>query len=417
MKPDKFNVNILYIHKFISGCLPIYAFYMILFLNRGLSVTDAALLLALWSLFTILAEIPSGVLADRWNRKNMIVIATILHGLCFVVWYFSYSFLMFAGGFALWAISDAFSSGTEEGLIYDNLVYDGDENSFTKIYGKAKFFANVGIFTGIASGGILVSFISIELMAVISAVICFINAIIATRLREKNFYSERLKNTDSMNGDTESMDGDKESPDDAGLGFFRTFKEALLFIKGSRVATISILFIILFANLGSYLDEFDALIINDFGLDLIWVSILLTIRTVFVAMGDLLAPKVQTRINSISKIALSGGFGFILLLVFSFIWNQYAALIFGFSFMILAITEILLINILQSEIKEEGRATVMSFVGVGSNMAMICLSVIYGFLADIFTLQQVYIFLSVYGIVGGLGFFFVASKKNINQKT
>ena len=396
----KFNVKILYTHKFISGCMPIYAFYMILFLDRGLYVTDAALLLALWSLFTILAEFPSGVLADRWNRKNMIVIASILHGSCFVLWYFSDTFLMFTGGFALWAISDAFSSGTEEGLIYDNLLFDGDEDKFTKIYGKAKFFANTGVFVGIASGGLLVSFINIEDMALISAVICFVNAFIAAFLREKNLYSERLKDMGPSN----------ENP----IGFFRTFKDAFMFVKGNKIAAISILFIIFFANLGSYLDEFDALIINDFGLDLIWVSILLTIRTVFVALGDLLAPKIQSRINSINKIALFSGFAFILLIIFSFIWNQYVVLIFGLSFMILAIAEILLINILQTEIKEEGRATIMSFVGIGANMAMIILSVVYGFLANIFTLQQVYLFLSSYGIIGGLGFFVLSGKEKID---
>jgi len=390
-KSKRFNPKMLYTHKFISGCMPIYAFYMILFLDRGISVTDAALLLALWSLFTILAEFPSGVLADRWNRRNMIAIGCVLHGACFVVWYFSHSFFLFAVGFALWAIACAFSSGTEEGLIFDNLKSEGNEESFTKIYGRANFYANTGVFVGIASGGLLVSFISIEMMSLISAAVCFINVIFAMLIREKNLYLERLE---------ESRKSGEES-----IGFFKTFKDAGIFIKGSKIALASILFLVFFASLGSYLDEFDALIINDFGLNLIWVSILLTIRTVFVALGDLLAPRVQKWISSIGKIFLLSGFAFVLLLIFAIIWNHYIVLVFGLAFMILTVAEILLINILQSEIKEEGRATVMSFVSVGGNAAMILLSVIYGLLAGIFSLQQVYLILSLYGILGGLGFF------------
>lgn len=174
-----FNVKLLYIYKFISQCLPIYAFYTILFIERGMSVTDVAVLMALWSVFTIVFEVPSGILADRWNRRNMLAIAAVLQGLCFVIWFFSHTFLMFAVGFVFWAIAGAFTSGTEEGLTYDNLKSDGCEDSFAKVYGKARFYANIGIIVGIVSAGIMASFISIGTIALISAAICFVNVVSA----------------------------------------------------------------------------------------------------------------------------------------------------------------------------------------------------------------------------------------------
>ena len=379
-----FHTKALYIYKFISQCLPIYAFYTILFIERGKSVTDIAILIALWSVFTILVEIPSGILADRWNRRNMLAIAAVLQGFCFIIWFFSHTFLMFALGFAFWAISGAFTSGTEEGLIYDNLKSDGHEEDFTKVYGKAQFYANVGTIVGIASAGLMASFLSIELIALISAAICFANVFFALQIREKNFYSERLKGEFT--------------------GFWETLREAGAFLKGSKLASISILFLVLFASLGSYLDEFDALIINDWERSNIWVSAILTIRFVFVALGDILAPLVQKKISSMKQLFLLGGLACMLLLSFSLLWNQYALLLFGLSFLVMTVTEILLVNTLQNEIKEEGRATTMSFYGIGQNVAMICFSVIYALLAGIFTLQQVYLILAIYGIVGGLGF-------------
>lgn len=380
-----FHVKALYIYKFISQCLPIYAFYTILFIERGKTVTDIAVLIALWSGFSILFEIPSGILADRWNRRNMLAIGAALQGVCFIIWFFSHSFLMFAFGFAFWAIGGAFTSGTEEGLIYDNLKSDGREEDFTKVYGKAQFYANVGTIVGIASAGVIASFISIEVIALLSAAICFFNVIFALQIREKNFYSERM--------------------DEASTGFFETFKEAGSFIKGSRIALVSILFLVLFASLGGYLDEFDALIINDFQLSNIWVSVILTVRFAFIALGDILAPMVQKKISSIRQIFLLGGLACVVLTVFALIWNQYVILVFGLAFMLMAITEILLVNALQNEIKEEGRATVMSFYGIGQNIGMICLGLVYALLAGIFTLQQVYLIISIYGIVGGLGFY------------
>jgi len=358
-----------------------------------MSVTEIAVLMALWSVFTIVFEVPSGVLADRWSRRNLLAMAAALQGLCFIIWFFSHTFIMFTIGFAFWAVAEAFTSGTEEGLIYDNLKSYGSEEGFTKLYGKAQFYANAGTIVGVASAGILVSFISIETIALISAAICFINVIFALQLEEKNYYSERLS---------------KES-----IGFFETIKEAGNFIKGSGVVLVSIMYLIFFASLGSYLDEFDALIVNDFQISNIWVSVILTVRFVFIALGSALAPFLQKRISSIKQIFLLNGLAFVFLVIFAILWNQYAVLLFGLAFMVMAITGILLINALQKEIKEEGRATVMSFYGVGQNAAMICFSLLYALLAEIFTLQQVYIIISIYGFVGGLSFYlFMTFRKN-----
>jgi len=383
-----FNVKLLYIYKFIGQCLPIYAFYAILFIERGMSVTNVAALIALWSAFAIAFEFPSGVLADRWNRRNMLAIAAALNGICFVIWVFSHTFLMFALGFVFWAVAGAFTSGTEEGLIFDNLKSDGREEDFTKVYGKANFYANVGTIAGIVSAGIMVSFISIETLALISAAICFVNVIFALQIREKNLYSEQL---------------DKES-----TGFFDTFKQAGVFIKGSGIALTAILFMVLFASLAGYLDEFDALIINDFGLSHIWISVIFVIRFAFIALGDILAPMVQKKVSSIKQIFLLYGLACVFLTTFAAIWNQYAILIFGLACMVMAIAEILFVNALQNEIKEEGRATVMSFYGVGQNIVMICFSLVFALLAGIFALQHVYIIISVYGIVGALSFYLLS---------
>jgi MFS family permease len=169
--------------------------------------------------------------------------------------------------------------------------------------------------------------------------------------------------------------------------------------------------LVFFASVGSYLDEFDALIANDFNLELFWVSIILTIRLAFVAVGDLLAPIVGKKITTVKGIFLLSGLSYAFLLLFSIIWNQYFLLAFGLSFMILAIAEILLVNILQNEIKEEGRATVMSFYGIGQNLVMILFSLTYALLAGLFALQQVYIIISIFGIVGGVSFYLLSLRR------
>ncbi len=261
------------------------------------------------------------------EQKKYACYSSNVKGLMFHYMVFFHTFLLFATGFVFWAIAGAFTSGTEEGLIYDNLKSDRCEESFTTVYGKAQFYANAGTIVGIASAGIIASFISVESIALISAAICFGNVLFALQIREKNFYSERLSEEHT--------------------GFFETFKKAGTFIIGSGVALVSILFLVFFASIGGYLDEFDALIIIDFQLSEIWVSAILTVRFVFIALGNILAPMVQKKISSIRQIFLLNALACIFLIIFSVIWNHYVIPIFALSFMLMAITEILFVNALQ----------------------------------------------------------------------
>jgi MFS family permease len=379
-----FRTKLLYAYKFVSECLPIYAFYTLLFLERGVSVGGVAVLVALWSVFSIAFELPSGVLADRWSRRNMLALAALLQGLCFVVWFFAHSFLLFALGFLFWAISGAFSSGTEESLLYDNLKSDGREDDFAKIYGRARFFGSAGALVGIASAGVLAGFLSIEMLSLLSAGICLVCAALALLLREKNYYAERSEQESTR--------------------FLDTFREAAALFRGNARLLAAVLFLVLFAGLGGYLDEFDALIISDFGLGGLWVSGILTVRFVFVALGGLLAPAIGKRISSPRKLFLLSALASVLLGVFSLIWNQYALPLFGLAFLLMAIAEVLLIDAMQREITEEGRATVTSIYGVLENLAMILFCLVYALLTGVLTLQQTYVVISIYGIVGGVGF-------------
>ena len=116
------------------------------------------------------------------------------------------------------------------------------------------------------------------------------------------------------------------------------------------------------------------------------------------------------------EIFFLGGFGCVFLTIFAVIWNQFAILIFGLACMVMAIVEILLVNALQNEIKEEGRATVMSFYSIGQNLFMICFSLVFALLAGMFSLQQVYIFISIYGIIGGLSFYLFSNLAKVTRE-
>ena len=384
---QSFKEKYFYAYKLLNDCLPIYALYAVLFREKGLSLTEISLLFSLWSFVALVSEVPSGVLADRWNRKYLICIAVVLKSICFIIWYFSDTFFMFGAGFVFWGIAGSFTSGTEEGLVYDNLKSESRENEFTKIYGKGRFFSSLGVIAGVVSGGILAYFIPISVISIMSALILVVCFLFALQLKEKNYYSDRLKKEKS--------------------GYFKTLFEATgLCVKNSKIFIGMILLVFIFGITG-YSDEYDALIISDFGLDYIWLSIIFGIRFICIAIGSRFADAVDKKINIKNKTFLLGSAGGVFLLFFSRVWNSHALVIFGIFCMFITIAEIIQINIVQGEINEEGRATVMSLLGVCQNIAMILFSLTYAALSNGYRLKTLYAFISLYCIAGTALLFFI----------
>jgi MFS family permease len=375
-----FDEKYFYTYKFLDNCMPIYALYMIFFREKGLSLFEISLLLSFWSLVSLISEIPSGILADRWNRKYMLFIGTILKAVCYIVWCFSGSFFMFALGFLFWGISSSFMTGTEEGLLYDNLKSENRESDFSKVYGKGRFYSSLGIIVGIISGGILAHFISIRTISIASSVILIINLFFVSILKEKNYYSERLK---------------KES-----IRFFDTFIGAVkICLNNSRLFLGLIILVFVISIISSYSDEYDPLIINDFGLGYIWVSVIMILRFAFIAMGERFASSFEKKFKSKNFVLVFSGLASVLYLIFSIIWNQYALMVFGFLCMIMTVAEVIQIKYIQEGINEEGRTTVMSIYGMLQNVVMIFYSTFLAFLTNAFSLRICYILISVYCII------------------
>nr|WP_239522277.1 MFS transporter [Geodermatophilus sabuli] len=115
--------------------VPYYPLYALLFLDTGLSQAQVSLLFAVWSVTGLLAEVPAGVLADRWSRRGVVVLAGVLQAAAFVVWTAAPAPWTFAVGFGVWGVSGALVSGASEALVYDGLAALGAEGSYARVNG------------------------------------------------------------------------------------------------------------------------------------------------------------------------------------------------------------------------------------------------------------------------------------------
>lgn len=126
----------------IADFVPLYPLYAVLFVERGLSGAEISALFAIWSAVGVAAEIPTGVLADRFSRRSSLVVGGILQALAYAAWTLHPEFAGFAAGFACWGIGGAFVSGASEALLYDGLAAHGASRDFPVVLGR---FTAIGL--------------------------------------------------------------------------------------------------------------------------------------------------------------------------------------------------------------------------------------------------------------------------------
>jgi len=119
----------------------------VLFLReRGISFTEIGTLDSVFAIVVILAEAPTGYLADRIGRKNSLLVSSALGAVASVGFAFSSSFGPFLVLYSLFALDQTFRSGTESAWLYSILRDRFDSDQFAAVRGRGKAL-------GTATGG------------------------------------------------------------------------------------------------------------------------------------------------------------------------------------------------------------------------------------------------------------------------
>lgn len=116
-----------------------YPVFTILFLDYGLSIEQFALLNTVWAVTIVLAEVPSGALADILGRKNLIITTSLLMTAELALLSFvplgnaTLIFWAFLFNRVLSGLAEAMASGADEAIAYDTLVENGLEKEWPRV--------------------------------------------------------------------------------------------------------------------------------------------------------------------------------------------------------------------------------------------------------------------------------------------
>jgi MFS family permease len=346
-----------YLYRFFKDFAFIYAVYVVLFKLRGLSVLEISLLLSLWAALNVVLEIPTGALADRWNRKYMLVLGMLSKAAGFLVWVFANDFVMFALGFLFWTIQSTFTSGTQEALLYDTLKKFRKYREYKRVTGTGKFYQKIATGAACLLGGVIAS-VSFDAVLVLSSASMIIAMIAALTFQEV-----KVRTTT------------KETK------YLLLIKNAIIQSAKNKLLLRMMLYSMIVLSIIGALDEYDQLFLN-------WVDVpIFLFGAWFVARfaSEAVAGRIAYRVERYFKTdkiiyILSGLAGALLFLSISYP-SVYMLPVYLSVYFLIAISDVFVECGLQEQIKTNERATILSINRFMENASCIVFFSVFGLLS------------------------------------
>ncbi len=133
------NIRLFIAFRVLYNARFYYPVFTILFLDFGLTIEQFSLLNAVWALTIVVAEVPSGALADLLGRKKLLVATSLLMILELGI----LAFVPLGNGTLLfWAffinrifsgLAEAMASGADEAIAYDSLLKEGLKETWPQV--------------------------------------------------------------------------------------------------------------------------------------------------------------------------------------------------------------------------------------------------------------------------------------------
>ena len=120
----------------------------------GFDAASIGLMAAAYAALVPVIEIPSGILADRWSRRGVLVIAAAALGLTSLIGGLSHDVPTYIGSALVLAVYFAMYSGTMDAVVYDTVLEEiGASDRFEQEIGRVRAVESAALVAGALAGG------------------------------------------------------------------------------------------------------------------------------------------------------------------------------------------------------------------------------------------------------------------------
>ena len=151
------NIRKSYLYRFLMNFQlwwPIWVIYLLR--ERHLSFTQITLLDTPFFILIVLAEIPTGAVADRFGRRTSLMFASTLFAVAVFVFGMAQNYAVILVSYTAWGLAQTFQSGADAAILYDSLKQIGREDDFQEINGRLWAITSFAVLIAMLIGAPLV---------------------------------------------------------------------------------------------------------------------------------------------------------------------------------------------------------------------------------------------------------------------
>ncbi|MDF2674672.1 MAG: transporter [Clostridiales bacterium] len=387
------NIWKIYAYWFSHSLIFAYVIERLYWAGRGITVQQVVYTEIIYAATVIILEVPSGALADKWSRKNMMVINAVLHFVEFLMLIYANRFWHFALIVFLSGIGKAMSSGTSNAILYDSLKLINEEDKFEKLLGRVNFFdyssgliaALVGSYVAYRAG--LVSVYWLSLISVGMSIV------IAISIREPKIITQI---------DTEEVH------------YLGIIKNAYSFLKNEPTIRFILLLGIIIGASMVYVDEFWQIYISEIKIPVIYFGIISGIRSLSSSIFGVIAYRIKKWFSYKTIFTVT-----LLIYVGALVLTGYVKNIFGLiplaaAFSVFGVIEPLVSGYLHHRTDSSCRATVESFQSLVYRGFSIILGLAFGFFSTNYSIFHGFRFLGFFSLAYFI-YYFLNRRKYIME--
>jgi MFS family permease len=155
----------------------------------GFDAAAVGVVAAAYAAVVPIVEVPSGVLADRWSRRGVLVVASIALALCALIGGISTDVHTYLLSALILGVFFAMHSGTLDAVVYDTVLEeDGRSEAFEQRIGQVRLTESLALVAGALGGGWLAGLTSARLTYFLTVPFAVFSVLAYLRFREPRLH-------------------------------------------------------------------------------------------------------------------------------------------------------------------------------------------------------------------------------------
>lgn len=389
MNSYKIQLKLFKYYYILSHLLLFTSISFLFYQNKGLSIQQITFLKSITFITVLILEIPSGVLADIFPKKKLLLFSMLCFASSCLLNAISSIYILFILSVILYGSGMAFLSGCDNAWLYEFLDDNHKADNYSEIMGDLSFQSQI-----ISGIGLLISSylftINLNLPYILNTIIFFIAGILVVFLKNTNKeFSSNFKNKT----------------------MFTTFKNGLNEIYDNKKLLSTISLTIIFSSFTILMFEYYQIYLTKIGFPIKFIGALYLIFTFTTGFGCKIAHKLENNFeNEYTLLSIIVIIQSLLGISLSIVHNYFGLIILIAQEFLFGLMLVLTNSTINSCIRTDERATVLSTSSLLTSCIKIFIFPFSGGLISKTSVSTGYLIIGL--LMLGFGLLFICLAKN-----